>query len=84
MPTAIPTKEEVMELVRKNPSALQFKNSLKYVQTSTNMSLDRLNIALDLVLASIFQEGFLAGMEYITNGQKETSKVEVKGSDKKA
>lgn len=41
------------------------------------MSLDRLNIAFDTVLATVYQEGFIAGMEHINNDLKETKKAKL-------
>lgn len=59
----VPNADEAIELVRKNDKLVQFKNSLKFVQASTSMSLDRMLVALDLTAASIYVDGMRAGVE---------------------
>lgn len=59
----IPNETEILDIVRANGSVIQFKNSLKFVQGSTSMSLERMNTALDLMCAMVYTEGMKAGLE---------------------
>lgn len=60
----IPNEQEVIETVKLNSSAIQFKNSLTYIQGGTNVSLDRMIARFDIVLAQVYLEGFKAGLEF--------------------
>lgn len=57
-----PTTEEAIRRVVSLPLIQQFKNSLKFVNTSTNMTLDRMISALDRVGAECYVDGFNAGL----------------------
>jgi hypothetical protein len=58
----VPSPSEVLALVKAHPGALQFKNSLRYIQGGTNVSLERMISHLDSLLASIYAEGMSRGM----------------------
>lgn len=54
---SIPNLTELTERLKNHPDVLQFKNSLKYVQTSTSISLDRLPAVLDALCVKLYLEG---------------------------
>ena len=58
----VPTLEETSRRVVSLPLIQQFKNSLRFVNTSTNMTLDRMILALDRVGAECYLDGFNAGL----------------------
>lgn len=58
----IPTIEETHQRVASLNGVRQFKNSLRFVNTSTNMTLDRMILALDNVGAECYLDGFNAGL----------------------
>ena len=73
----VPNLTELTELIKNHPDVLQFKNSLKYVQTSTSISLERLPGVLDALCMKLYLEGQKAGLEELaklTAGAKEVSK----------
>lgn len=63
MPRAVPSEAEVRATVAKHSAVLQYKNSLKFIQGGTNMSLERMQTALDALCAVIYVEGYRAGLE---------------------
>ena len=61
----IPSSDkEAIELVKADPMAIQFKNSLVYIQGGTNVSLERMIARFDVVLASVFMRGVTLGLEF--------------------
>jgi hypothetical protein len=72
------TEAEILKVVQAHPSALQFKNSLRYIQGGTNMTLDRMIERFDVVLAMVFTEGMQKGIAYAQselNKERTTQKV---------
>lgn len=59
----VPNESECIEIVKNHSSALQFKNSLKYIQGGTNMTLDRMIERFDIVLAQIYCAGIQRGFD---------------------
>ena len=57
----IETREDISviakKIVKEHPTAIQFRNSLKYVQGSTSMSLEKMTTALDALCVSCCLEG---------------------------
>lgn len=70
----VPTPDETMEIVQAHPLVLQFKNSLKWVQGGTGVSIERMSSALD----SLAMDVYLAGMQHGLDISKELVKHEVK------
>lgn len=64
------TDEEAIELVRKNSSAIQFKNALIYIQGGTNVTLDRMINRFEVVLAEILMEGVELGLKFAKESLK--------------
>ena len=62
--TKFPTLEEVVLLASKFDRVLQFKNSLKYIQGGTNVTLDRMILALDHLAADAYLEGYKEGIKF--------------------
>jgi len=60
----LPTLETILPIVKNHSSALQFKNSLKYIQGGTNMTLDRMIARFDILLGEIYLEGVKDGLNY--------------------
>lgn len=72
--TKFPTLEEVVLLASRFDRVLQFKNSLKYIQGGTNVTLDRMILALDHLAADAYLEGYKAGINF---AKTELTKPEV-------
>jgi hypothetical protein len=60
---AIPDEQEVLAIVKANPSAIQFKNSLIYIQGGTFITLDRMIARFDVVLGEVYTEGMKKGID---------------------
>jgi hypothetical protein len=58
----VPNEEEILTIVKNHSSALQFKNSLKYIQGGTNVNLERMIDRFDIVLAQVYLEGVQKGI----------------------
>lgn len=59
----MPRVEDILRISSANSSGIQFKNSLKYIQGGTNVTLDRMIERFDLVLAELYTQGYRAGLE---------------------
>lgn len=57
------TVDEIIQRVKANPKLLQFQNSLKFIQGGTNMSLERMELALVALCADLYIEGMKAGAQ---------------------
>ena len=57
--------EAVLEIVKKHPKVLQFQNSLKFIQGGTNVSLERMGVALELLCADVYLEGMKQGLKQV-------------------
>jgi hypothetical protein len=58
----VPDEGEILGIVKSHSSALQFKNSLKYIQGGTNVNLERMIDRFDIVLAQVYLEGVQKGI----------------------